>query len=183
MNILIISVEHSSQLVEALSDPRSLGRATTLRDLVQTQLKKQEVAAIFEEARFGNLSIAEQLASQSGPPVRWQNISMTAEERRAAGILEALENRPHRHVAHNGPIPIFLVEERIPVDTNQEEFFVKRILEADGDHGKVIVLLGNMHVTHVAETLRAMGHTVAVNDKIIPAGIAYIPAEHPTSRF
>ena len=86
---------------------------------------------------------------------------MTNDERRAAGIFDELVDRPQRLVWDNGPMPRLILD-RTRADAVREDFFVRHILEANDRDGKVLVLLGNEHVTPVAEKLRTMGHTIGI---------------------
>ncbi len=85
---------------------------------------------------------------------------MTDDERRAEGIFDAQRDRPGH--ADWSEMPPGWIQERIPSDKVREDFFVSRILESNDINGKVLVLLGRMHVTLVAEKLRATGHTVSI---------------------
>jgi hypothetical protein len=165
MNVIFISIDHYLQLVEAETDSESLRTSKTrLREILKEQLAGRRVAAIFEESSPRKDSIAAQIAGQRDPRVPWHNISMTEEERRAAGIYEALLNRP------GGPDETmeFTIEERIPADEVREDYFTGRILDADKAEGNVIVLLGDMHVQPVADRLLTKGHTVEIFGELVP---------------
>jgi hypothetical protein len=92
------------------------------------------------------------------------NIMMTSAEREAAGIKEALENRP----GHPDESMEHWIEYRIPEDDIRETFFVNQILvHADGSNS-ILLLLGDMHVEPVARQLERIGHTVTMNHDLIP---------------
>lgn len=168
MNILIISIDHSFQIVEEEIDSAQLRtQKRALRELLQIYLAGHKVAMIFEESSPSQVSIADRLASHNDPAILWHNINMTNDERQAAGILDALENRPV-HLVPEGGTRRILIQDRIPEDVIRENFFVNKILEGTDSDGKILVLLGNMHVIPVAEKLRAMGHSVDLRDELMP---------------
>jgi hypothetical protein len=61
-----------------------------------------------------------------------------------------------------------MIERRIPEDTIREDFFVSEILKAESSPNNILVLLGDMHIIHVAEKLRALGHEVTAIHELIP---------------
>lgn len=89
---------------------------------------------------------------------------MTVDERKAAGIYEALRNRP----GHPDDTMEYTIEERIPADAVCENHFAEHILTADSETGLVLVLVGDMHVEPVARRLRAKGHAVDVHSELVP---------------
>jgi hypothetical protein len=163
MNILIIPVEnHDLQLAETETDldwHSAVKRG--LREFLQVHLIERKIAVIFEEQSPEKLTIARQLASQNDSALPWQSINMTDDERRAAGIFDELRKRPYRHVWEDGPTPTLILD-RIPADAVREEFFVNQIIQVNDSDREVLVLLGNEHVTPVAEKLRAKGHSVDI---------------------
>ena len=93
MMFCIVSIDHYLQYVEADSDNEALrALKVRLRSILEERLGRGTVGAIFEESSPAKPSIAQELAAASGIP--WHNICMTAEERVAAGIYDALQNRP-----------------------------------------------------------------------------------------
>jgi hypothetical protein len=165
MNVLIVSIDHYLQLLEADTDSETL-RASKLdlRELLRFRLSKGNVAMIFEESAPAKSTIAAQLASQNQPAIPWRNIIMTEGERRAAGIFEALRNRPGHP---NWDDMEYWIEHRIPEDEIRENFFADQISKASYP-GDVLVLLGDMHVRPVADRLRAMGHDVELRPELVP---------------
>jgi hypothetical protein len=129
-------------------------------ELLKSYLASHKVAAILEEWSRTEMTIAHQLSCQNEPAIPWQNIDMTDDERRAAGIFNVQWYRPGH--PDWSEMPPSWIQDRIPSDEVREDFFVSRILESNDSNGKVLVLLGNMHVTPVAEKLRAMGHNVSI---------------------
>jgi hypothetical protein len=164
MNITIVSVtNHDAQLVESDADSEQrLAQKLALREVLQARFIQNNILAVFEESKQGQESIASQLAGLSVPPILWRNISMTDDERSAAGILNA--HRPSRVDWNWDDMPPKLIEDRIPADTIREDFFVSQILQAKDSEGGVLVLLGNEHVVPVAGLLRAKGHAVNIQE-------------------
>jgi hypothetical protein len=167
MTVVIISIDHYLQLLEAATDSEALHASkAALRKLIQTRLAQGQVEIIFEESSPTKPTIALQLASQGDPPIPWQNIVMTEDERRAVGIFEALRNRPGTPVWDDDGMD-YWIERRIPEDEVREAFFVEQILGASDKPGEVLVLLGDMHVHPVAERLSAKGVVVAIQSELI----------------
>ena len=94
----------------------------------------------------------------------WRNLCMTVEERTAAGIREALDNRP----GHPDDNMEYTIEERIPADAVCEDHFADHILVPENAEGEVLVMVGDMHVEPVARRLRAKGHAVEVISGLVP---------------
>jgi len=165
MNILIVSIEHPFQLIEAETDTVELQKEKrSLEVLLSEEIERRKVQIILEESSPAKATIAKCLADQSCPPILWRNIIMTKEERQAAGIADALQNRPSR------PDDAMerSIEKRIPADAVREDFFVAQILQATNHDESVLVLLGDMHVVPVAEKLRARGHNVDIRNDLVP---------------
>jgi hypothetical protein len=166
MNILIVSIDHYLQLLEAETDSETLRASKlNLRKLLQLRIAGGNLTMIFEESSPTKSTIAAQLASQSDPEIPWRNIIMTEDERRAAGIFDALRNRPGHPDWDNME---YWIERRILEDLVREDFFVNQILEASDSPGDVLVLLGDMHVMPVADRLGAKGHTVEIRPELVP---------------
>jgi hypothetical protein len=163
MHAIIISIEHSMQVLEEDTDSVSLRTSKThLRRILEDQLASG--SKIFEECHPRKKSIAAQLASEHDPPIPWQNICMPEEKRKAQGIFDALRQRPGRP----DDTYTFTIEARIPADEHLEDYFEACILTADGTNGDVIVLLGDMHVQSIADRLHAKGHEVVVRPELVP---------------
>jgi hypothetical protein len=165
MTILIVSIEHPFQLIEAETDTVELRKEKrSLEALLREEIERRQVQIIFEESSPAKATIAKFLADQSCPPILWRNIIMTKEERQAAGIADALQNRPSR------PDDAMQrsIERRIPADAVREDFFVAQILQTTNHDEAVLVLLGDMHVVPVAEKLRARGHNVDIRNNLVP---------------
>jgi hypothetical protein len=162
VNILIVSVlDHKSQFVETETDSAQLrAQKVALREPLESHLAEHKITAINEEWSRAEMTIAHQVASRNEPAIPWHNIDMTDDERRAAGIFDAQRNRPGH--ADWSDMPPSWIRDRIPSDEVREGFFVNRILEANASDGKVLVLLGNMHATQVAEKLCQMGHIIEI---------------------
>ncbi len=167
MNILIISIDHSFQIVEEEIDSAQLRtQKRALHEFLQIYLAGHKVAMIFEESSPSKVSIANRLASQNDPSIPWRNINMTDDERQAANILDKLKNRPYHYEREPGNLVPSEILHRIPADFIREDFFINRILEAEDSGGDVLVLMGNMHVMPVTEKLRMMGHTVIFREEL-----------------
>lgn len=166
MNVLIISVSHPLQLLEVETDSELLRASKArLRAMLEERFAAGAVAAIFEECSFTKESIAAQLAAGRNPnKVPWHNICMTVEERKAAGIYDALNNRP----GHPDDNMEYTIEERIPADEIREDYFAEHILAAEPAQGDILVLVGDMHVEPVARRLRTKGHTVEIRTELVP---------------
>src|SRR6185437_5894287 len=165
MNVTILSITHPLQLLEDPADAEDLQASKAqLRAIVEAQFAKGPVGAIFEECSFTKESIAAELARAHDPGVPWHNICMTVDERKAAGIYDALRNRP----GHPDDNMEYTIEERIPEDELREEYFVEQISAAEHVAGAVLVLVGDMHAEPVANRLRARRHTVEVRRELVP---------------
>jgi hypothetical protein len=97
-------------------------------------------------------AIASQLTNRNDPAIPWFNIVMTEDQRKAAGIFDALRNRPGRPEWLNpmDDAPIY-IEDRIPADDIREDFFATEILSTSVGPGLVLVILGDMHAAAMAE--------------------------------
>jgi len=165
MRALIISIDHFLQLVESSSDSKTRReRKTALRELLLTKLRDHRFSAIFEESDPRELTIAQELANEQNPKIPWHNIMMSLDERRTAGIFDALKNRPSRL----SPDMTYEIEKRIPEDEVREDYFVDQILTNAGEDDEVLVLLGDMHVAPVARKLNLPGLTVEIDNRLVP---------------
>ncbi|WP_263357716.1 hypothetical protein [Acidicapsa ligni] len=165
MNVIIIAIDHYLQLLEADEDSEALRASKTrLREILEERFGPGQITAIFEESSLTKKSIADQLARRRDPRVPWQNICMTVEERRAAGIYEALNNRPGRRDDNME----YTIQARIPEDEVREDYFADHILAAEKTQGDVLVLVGDMHVEPVANRPRAKGHTIEILSELVP---------------
>ena len=161
MNVHIISLEHPFQYLEQDDDSVLLQtQKRKLRDLLSFQISS--VAAIYEESSPQKPTIAFQLAGECGLP--WHNICMTDEERREAGVYEALRNRGS---APDWDDEGFSIEYRIPEDDVREDYFVEKLVGSRDVDGIVIALLGDMHTLAVAKKLAALGHVASVDRTLI----------------
>ena len=131
-----------------------------LEALLLSEIPNRKVQFIAEESKIGKTTIASALAIASNPSIPWRNISMTEAERDAAGITEALKNRPG-HPDYETMER--WIESRIPEDEIREGFFIDQTLRGAGDAQSILMLVGDMHVDAVSEKLRQMGHSVSTN--------------------
>jgi len=165
MNVIIIAIDHYLQLLESESDTMPLRASKTrLREILETQLRAGNVTRVFEESSPNKESIAARLAYLRDPRIPWDNIHMTEAERKAAGIYEALLNRP----GSPDDAMEYTIEHRIPEDEVREEYFTSRILAETRPDSTVLVLIGDMHVLPIADRLRASGHTVEILSELVP---------------
>jgi hypothetical protein len=164
MTVCIVSIDHYLQNVEAGSDSDALRASKErLRAILVEMLGAETVGVIFEESSPTKLTIAQELARRNGVP--WHNICMTTEERVAAGIFDALQNRPG---SPDWDDMSCWIEYRIPEDEIREAYFVQRVEEGTEPNQKSLVLLGDMHVQGVADALSARGHQVEIVQELIP---------------
>jgi uncharacterized protein YdeI (YjbR/CyaY-like superfamily) len=97
MNVLIISIEHTFQLISATDDAAEIKeKKQALERLLREEMSIRTYGCVLEESKREKLSIAKALADEHRPSVPWRNITMNEQERRTAGIAEALRNRPCR---------------------------------------------------------------------------------------
>lgn len=165
MKILIISIDHKMQYLEADDDAADLHQAKErLRVLIGEKLAAGPVGAICEESSPKKSTIAQSLAASADPPILWNDIHMSTKEREEAGIVEALTNRPSCPDLDDMSTSI---EFRIPEDDIREEYFVKRIESVATPDRMVLVLLGDMHTEAVAKKLVARGHHVEYTQQLI----------------
>lgn len=166
MDVYIISIDHSWQLIESDFDSESLTlQKDRLRRVLRGNLAEGNVGSIFEESSLTGTSIASQLATQSNPAIPWHNICMTPEERSNAGVLEALSKRPGTPDWDDMSV---WIEYRIPADEIREQYFVIRIEEGEKFQKMTLVLLGDMHTLAVAKKLLDRGHNVEWTEELIP---------------
>jgi hypothetical protein len=166
MDILIIAIDHGLQLTRELTDsPQLASQKDKLEALLKSEIRKRGIRLISEEADPNKKTIASTLADGAEPPIPWKSIMMSNEERTAAGIKEALENRPgypdHETMS-------FWIEIRIPEDVVRESFFIEQTLLAANGLESILMLLGDAHVEAVAERLTKSGHRVKTNHDLIP---------------
>lgn len=137
------------------------GRARRIR-LIDWHSWDLERRKVCEEASRTKESIAHRLSIEYQLP--WHSIDMDECERRAAGILDALRNRPSSpDDKHERTINV-----RIPADAIREDHFVEQILQECHDKDNVLVLQGDLHVEATAEKTRARGHNVSINATLVP---------------
>ncbi len=166
MDFWIVGIDHELQLQKDASDiPTRRAQKDHLEALLLAEISKRKVRFIAEESKIGKTTIAFALASTHDPRIAWKNISMTDAERDAAGITEALKNRPG-HPDYETMER--WIESRIREDEIREDFFIEQTLGGAGDANSILMLLGDMHVDAVGEKLKKMGHSVSVNHELFP---------------
>jgi hypothetical protein len=126
MDFWIVAIDHELQLPKDVGDaPNRRAQKDRLEALLLAEIPKRKVRFIAEESKIGKTTIASALANASAPSIRWKNISMTDAERDAAGITEALKNRPG-HPDYETMER--WIESRIPEDEIREDFFIHQTL-------------------------------------------------------
>ena len=166
MNVWIVAIDHELQLARGANDSIKIGgQKDQLEDLLRAEIPKRKVQFIAEESKIGKATIASALASTNDPKIPWKNISMSAAERDAAGITQALKNRPG-HPDYETMER--WIESRIPEDEIREDFFIEQTLRGLGGAQSILMLLGDMHVDAVGEKLEKMGHSVSSNHDLFP---------------
>jgi hypothetical protein len=163
MNVWIVAIDHELQLARDANDSLKIRtQKDQLEDLLRAEIPIRKVRFIAEESKIGKTTIASALASSNDPRIAWKNISMTDAERDAAGITEALKNRPG-HPDYETMER--WIESRIPEDEIREDFFIDQTLGSAGDAKSI---LGDLHVDEVGEKLKKLGHSVSVNHDMFP---------------
>jgi hypothetical protein len=167
MNVLIVSIDHVVQKARRVLElPKTAAQKTRLETLIRQEIAARNVQFISEEADPRIHTIAQEIANSATPSIPWENIVMTEQQRRDAGIFEALQNRRvDRRPTTWGYIEI---EHRVPADDIRENFFMDRTIERAGAAESVLVLCGDMHTEALATKFRANRHTVVTNDSLCP---------------
>jgi hypothetical protein len=164
MYFWLVGIDHELQLARADNDSQ---KRRALKEQLDAMLRagvpEREIGFIAEESREGMLTLAKELAIC--PKIPWTNIWMTDAEREAAGIAEALKNRPGQP---DHETMSYWIERRIPEDHIREEYFIRRVLDEANGSQSILMLLGDLHVDAVCEKLRRRGHTVDVNHELFP---------------
>src|SRR5713226_5979784 len=167
MNILIISIDHVVQRVRRIFElPRTATLKTQLEALIRHEIAGRGIQFISEEADPRIRTIAQEIANVAQPPIPWKNIVMTEQERRDAGILEALQNR--RVDKRSTRFGYIEIEYRNAADDVRENFFMAETIKGAETAQNALVLCGDMHTGALAAKFRAKGHTVVTNDSLCP---------------
>jgi len=169
MKFLIVSIEHTFQLIPLKDEVPIPEKKEQLRTLVTEVIASRNIDLICEESDSCYLSIAQQEAFIHDPRIQWTNINMTAQERLEAGIWEAPLYRPFDTKVlddHN----VVAIHYRIPEDDVREEFFKGEILKAATAIAarSVLVLCGAMHTEPLKMKLGAAGHQVETHVDLTP---------------
>jgi hypothetical protein len=166
LDIFIVAIDHGLQLAREVADsPQLTAQKDRLETLLSSEIPKRNVRFISEESDPQKATIARELANAAEPRILWKNIKMSDEERTAAGIKEALEQRPG-HPNHD--TMEYWIEHRIPEDVVREGFFINQTLQAANGAASILMLLGDLHVDAVAARLTKMGHRVETNHDLFP---------------
>jgi hypothetical protein len=166
MHFWIVAIDHELQLTRAANDSeKRRAQKEQLEAILKAGLAERHIDFIAEESKLEKATIASELANTANPRIPRTNIMMTDAEREAAGILEALKNRPG-HL--DWDTMQYWIERRIPEDDVREEYFVRRTLDEALCAKNVLMLLGDSHVDAVSEKLQRVGHGVETNHELFP---------------
>jgi hypothetical protein len=169
MKFLIISVDHSFQLIPLKGEVPIPEKKEQLRSLVMEIIASRNIDLICEESDPCYLSIAQQEAYGHEPRIQWTNINMTAQERLEAGIWEGLLYRPYdtKMLDYHNAVTI---HHRVPEDDVREEFFKDEILDAATVTGakSVLILCGMMHTEPLKIKLELAGLQVETHNNLTP---------------
>ncbi|HLY59994.1 MAG TPA: hypothetical protein VKV95_04440 [Terriglobia bacterium] len=168
MNVLIISIDHQVQLVQGVLAPPALNeRRDNLTALLTKEIEERNVAFIGEEAhsKLKRSTIAQQMAGTHNPPIPWQNIDMTEDERKSAEIYEALCNRPF-HTEKRGEVEV-RIDHRVREDDIREEFMVSRAIEYAENAASILILCGDMHTRALKRKFEERGPSVDIDESLI----------------
>jgi hypothetical protein len=167
MNVLIISIDHVVQRARRVLElPGPAGKKDRLEALIRQEIATRNIQFISEEADPRIRTIAQEIATSQQPTIPWMNIVMTEQQRRNAGIFEALQNRPvDRRPTFFGYVEI---EHRVPADDVRENFFMAQTITGAGAAQSALVLCGDVHTEALAAKFTAGGHTAATNDSLCP---------------
>ena len=166
MNILIVSIDHRVQLIKSeYAKPALNERRDRLENLLQKKVAERDVQFIGEESLPQTPTIAQRLARTHNPQIPWVNIDMTDEERKLAGIHDALHNRP-AHTEKRGEDTV-LIEHRIPDDNVREDFMVSRAIQNARNSESILILCGDMYVHALKQKFEERGHSVDIDESLI----------------
>ena len=169
MKFLIVAIEHNWQLVPHGPETPEMTKAKDrLRSVLDRAIADRGVDLICEESDPCHLSIAQKIAYEHAPRIRWKNITMSAQERLEAGIYQALLDRPS-HVIKEPSDYHFEIKHRIPEDGTREEFFAAEATQEANGIGarRVLMLCGDMHADFVKAILEASQHQADVNRNLV----------------
>ena len=166
MDILIIGIDHELQKVKCVhkGSERAV-RKDQLEALLKREIAGREVEFISEESDPNALTIAHQLADAFKPRIPWKNITMSENERKRAGIYEALKNRPSVELGEDGQ-PV-LIEHRIPEDEVYEAYLIEQTKQGADNAQSILIVCGDLHVDALKERLERDGHRVDRNHNLV----------------
>lgn len=141
MNFLVIGTDHRVQQGDK-------GFEGLVRGLIEYQFFEPLEAIAEEYAANVGISVCQRVAQERG--LRWYNLDMTPEEKRAAGILVEQRSRPMMFQES--------VACRLPSDDVREDAWVKKL--ASSAPGTTLVVCGYLHFEPLVQKLRAKGYVV-----------------------
>jgi len=169
MDFVIVAIDHLWQSV--LCDPFEPAEENRaeLAALLTKTIEARKVDLICEESDPAKLSVAEKIAAEHVPPIRWKNINMSEKERQEAGIAEGYRRRPHRFIEGDLPNVGQRIDQRIPEDGVREQFFAaETIREAKASGARTVVILcGDLHADSLGVLLERNGNCVEVDHTLI----------------
>ncbi len=153
MRVLIVGVFHNHQEKKSRADSAEVQQA---KDALENQLREaiesRKVEFIGEESKHGVETIAKRLADQHMPRILWVNIDMTDDEEKAAGIFDALQDRPF-DADFDDEGRLMRRYHRIPEDETRECFFAEKIRNHAKGAQSVLVVCGLCHMAPLEEKL------------------------------
>lgn len=167
VEILIVAIDHELQKAKGSHEPRErAARKDELEALLRRAIAERTVQFIGEESHPNAVTIAKQLADAHSPRIPWKNIDMSDDQRKKAGIDEALRNRPCNTEMRGGKT--FIIEHRIPEDETREEYFIEQAKRSAGDAQSILILCGDLHVEALKEKLERDGlHRVETDHSLV----------------
>ena len=167
MNILIIGIDHELQKARQVDeDSDRAARKDQLEALLKKEIAERRVGFISEESDPKAITIANQLAGGWKPRIPWKNITMPENERKKAGIFEALKNRPTFPELRKDR-QLVAIEHRIPEDEVYEAYLIDQTKQGAGGAQSILILCGDLHVDALKESLERDGHLVDQNHSLV----------------
>ena len=170
MNILIVAIDHELQKVKRVHEASERAiRKDQLEALLKQEIAERSVEFISEESDPKASTIAHQLADACKPRIPWKNICMSEDERKKAGIYEALKNRPTTFELREDGETV-LIERRIPEDEVYEASLIEQTKKSAGSAQSILILCGDLHVDSLKEKLEREGHHVDSHHSLVEKG-------------
>lgn len=166
MKILIIAIDHELQKVKRVDEVGERAvRKERLEALLKQKIAERKVEFLSEESDPDTLTIAKQLSDANEPRIPWKNISMPEDERKKAGVYEALKNRGWHAEWRDGEL--VWIDHRIAEDDTLEEYFCEQTKRGAGGSQSILILCGDLHVEALKEKLKRDGHHVETHHGMV----------------